>query len=123
MAIATIAGVDLGKSAEQFHARAKQQVEEFNDCVRIYEARLQSDHLIIGLDLDLLQLPIWFRASQMYAHCYCCCYCMRTLLTLVYLCCCCCCMYVCGTTAVSVYFTGARMIGTGSLWLDGVDWP
>ena len=68
--IATIAGSDLGKSAKQFHARAKQQIDEFNDCVRIYEARLQSDHTLLGLDRigpsnSLLLLPIWFRASQM----------------------------------------------------------
>lgn len=68
--IATIAGSDLDKSAKQFHARAKQQIDEFNDCVRIYEARLQSDHTLLGLDPigasnSLLLLPIWFRASQM----------------------------------------------------------
>lgn len=113
----TIAGSDLGKSADQFHTRAKQQIEDFNDCVRIYEERLQADHLIIDVvaaSKKLLQLPIWFRASQMYVHCSCCMLTSRYVTLPDVWDCCCCCFYL---------EVGVRMIGTGSQWLDGVDWP
>lgn len=71
-------GSELSKSAQQFHDRAVQQVEDFRKCVDAYMTILQPQ---FGTDFSFTpkyeieldekykqQMPIWFRASQMCAH-------------------------------------------------------
>lgn len=69
-------GMHHNKSGEEFHHRAVQQVEAFEECVRGYTTRLKGAH---GLAFyknfaDAVQVPpvkgdpdfpIWFRAAQM----------------------------------------------------------